>query len=101
MWTLLLKHCLNGDSESRSRFRILAIIKVNSADTTFKTLSLPDAASENPMRMKILPLLFEAVLHITIRPETVTFRAPGTILSKLPVGGGRSDYLMFIVKPSN
>jgi hypothetical protein len=46
---LLLKHS-SGDSESRSRlFRLLvAIIKVNSADTTFKTLSLPDAASGKP-----------------------------------------------------
>jgi hypothetical protein len=85
-WTLLLlKHSLStGDSESRSRLlRILAaIIKVNSADTTFKTLSLPDAASGKPNEDEvILPLLFEAVLQITIqgRPETVTLRAPGTI----------------------
>jgi hypothetical protein len=88
-WTLLLlKHSLStGDSESRSRLlRILAaIIKVNSADTTFKTLSLPDAASGKPNEDEvILPLLFEAVLHITIqgRPETVTLRAPGTISGK-------------------
>jgi hypothetical protein len=91
-WTLLLlKHSLStGDSESRSRLlRILAaIIKVNSADITFKTLSLPDAASGKPNEDEvILPLLFEAVLHITIqgRPETVTLRAPGTISGKLLV----------------
>jgi hypothetical protein len=88
-WTLLLlKHSLStGDSESRSRLlRILsAIIKVNSADTTFKTLSLPDAAAGSSNEDEvILPLLFEAVLHITIqgRPETVTLRAPGTISGK-------------------
>jgi hypothetical protein len=92
-WTLLLlKHSLStGDSESRSRLlRILAaIIKVNSADTTFKTLSLPDAASGKPNDDEvILPLLFEAVLNITIqgRPETVTLRAPGTISGKFLVG---------------
>jgi hypothetical protein len=88
-WTLLLlKHSLStGDTESRARLlRILAaIIKVNSADTTFKTLSLPEAASGKPKEDEvILPLLFEAVLHITIqgRPETVTLRAPGTISGK-------------------
>jgi hypothetical protein len=92
-WTLLLlKHSLStGDSESRSRLlRILAaIIKVNSADITFKTLSLPDAASGKPMEDEvILPLLFEAVLHINIqdRPETVTLRAPGTISGKFVAG---------------
>jgi hypothetical protein len=92
-WTLLLlKHSLStGDSESRSRLLhiLAAIIKVNSADTTFKTLSLPDAVSGKPNEDEvILPLLFEAELHITIqgRPETVTLRAPGTISGKFLAG---------------
>jgi hypothetical protein len=88
-WTLLLlKHSLStGDSGSRSKLlQILqAIIKVNSAETKFKTLPLPEAAAGQPKEEDvILPLLFEAVLHITIqdRPETVTLRAPGTISGK-------------------
>jgi hypothetical protein len=102
-WTLLLlKHSLStGDSESRSRLlRMLsASIKVNSADISFKTLSLPDAASGKPKEEDvILPLLFEAVLHVTIqdRPESVTLRAPGTISGKSNVEARRQmDYCMF------
>lgn len=91
-WTLLLlKHSLStGDAASRSKLlRILsAIIKVNSAETTFKTLSLPEAAAGQPKEQDvILPLLFEVVLQITIqgRPENVTLRAPGTIAGKIRV----------------
>jgi len=88
-WTLLLlRHSLStGDAESRSRLlsMLSACIKVDSAETKFKTLPLPESAAKEPKECDvILPLLFEVVLHVTLqnRTETLTLRAPGTIAGK-------------------
>jgi hypothetical protein len=85
-WTLLLlRHSLTtGDSASRSRLlsMLSSIIKVNSAETAFKTLPLPDSASHQPKEADvILPLLLEVDLQISIQSQNdvVTLRAPGTI----------------------
>jgi hypothetical protein len=85
-WTLLLlRHSLTtGDSASRSRLlsMLSSIIKVNSAETAFKTLPLPESASHQPKEADvILPLLLEVDLQISIQSQNdvVTLRAPGTI----------------------
>jgi hypothetical protein len=85
-WTLLLlRHSLTtGDSASRSRLlsMLSSIIKVNSAETAFKTLPLPESASHQPKEADvILPLLLEVDLKISIQSQNdvVTLRAPGTI----------------------
>ena len=89
-WTLLLlRHSLStGDDESRSRLlsMLASSIKIDSAETSFKTLPLPDAAAEQAKdNGVILPLLFEVVLHATVqeKQESVTLRAPGTVTGKL------------------
>ena len=88
-WTLLLlRHSLStGDAESRSRLlnMLSACIKVDSAETKFKTLPLPALAANEPKEADvILPLLFEVVLHITLqnRTEKLKLHAPGTIAGK-------------------
>jgi hypothetical protein len=85
-WTLLLlRHSLTtGDSASRSRLlsMLSSIIKVNSAETAFKTLPLPESAANQPKEADvILPLLLEVDLQISIQSQNdvVTLRAPGTI----------------------
>eukprot|EP00934_Nitzschia_sp_Nitz4_P005828 Nitzschia sp. Nitz4//scaffold12_size214221//20158//21988//NITZ4_001478-RA/size214221-augustus-gene-0.21-mRNA-1//-1//CDS//3329534954//5818//frame0 len=85
-WTLLLlRHSLTtGDSASRSRLlsMLSSIIKVLSADTTFKTIPLPEsAAGQHKESDVILPLLLEVDMKVSIQSKTdsVTLRAPGTI----------------------
>jgi hypothetical protein len=85
-WTLLLlRHSLTtGDSASRSRLlsMLSSIIKIDSADTLFRTLPLPESAVGQPKEADvILPLLFEVDMQVSIQAklETVTLRAPGTI----------------------
>jgi hypothetical protein len=85
-WTLLLlRHSLTtGDSASRTRLlsMLSSFIKVNSAETAFKTLPLPESAAHQPKEADvILPLLLEVDLQISIQSkvDTVTLRAPGTI----------------------
>lgn len=88
-WTLLLlRHSLStGDNESRSRLlsMLSAKIKADSTETSFQTLPLPPSAAGKPKDADvILPLLFEAHMHITIqdKSETVLIRAPGTVSGK-------------------
>lgn len=85
-WTLLLlRHSVTtGDSASRARLlnMLSSTIEVKFANTTFKTLPLPDSARTQPKEADvILPLLFEAMIHITIdgKNDIVPIRAPGTI----------------------
>jgi hypothetical protein len=85
-WTLLLlRHSLTtGDSQSRSRLlsMLSSIIKVNSAQTSFKTLPLPQSAAGQPKEADvILPLLLEVYMQVSIqnKSDMVTLRAPGTI----------------------
>jgi hypothetical protein len=85
-WTLLLlRHSLTtGDSQSRSRLlsMLSSIIKVNSAQTSFKTLPLPQSAAGQPKEADvILPLLLEVDMQVSIqnKSDMVTLRAPGTI----------------------
>ncbi|KAG7353954.1 hypothetical protein IV203_003310 [Nitzschia inconspicua] len=99
-WTLLLlRHSLTtGDSASRSRLlsMLSSIIKVNSAETAFKTLPLPESAAQQPKEADvILPLLLEVDLQISIQSQddVVTLRAPGTISANFdrfgdPLGSG-------------
>lgn len=73
-WTLLLlRHSLTtGDSASRSRLlsMLSSIINVNSAETAFKTLPLPDSAANQPKEADvILPLLLEVDLRISIQSQ--------------------------------
>ena len=91
-WTLLLlRHSLTtGDSASRSRLlsMLSSIIKVNAAETAFKTLPLPESAAQQPKEADvILPLLLEVELKISIQSQddVVTLRAPGTISGTLPL----------------
>ena len=87
-WTLLLlRHSLStGDGESRSRLlsMLSSSIKIDYADTNFKTLPLPESAAEQAQEQVILPLLFEVTLHATVQDskESVTLRAPGTIMGE-------------------
>jgi hypothetical protein len=88
-WTLLLlRHSLStGDNESRSRLlsMLSAKIKADSTETSFQTLPLPASAAGKPKEADvILPLLFEATLHLTIqdKSETVLIRSPGTVSGK-------------------
>ena len=85
-WTLLLlRHSLTtGDSASRTRLlsMLSSIIKVNAAETAFKTLPLPESAAQQPKEADvILPLLLEVELKISIQSQddVVMLRAPGTI----------------------
>mmetsp|Transcript_4055 Transcript_4055/g.6376 ORF Transcript_4055/g.6376 Transcript_4055/m.6376 type:complete len:542 (-) Transcript_4055:180-1805(-) len=94
-WTLLLlRHSLTtGDSASRTRLlsMLSSIIKVNSAQTAFKTLPLPESAAHQPKEADvILPLLLEVDLQISIqsKDDTVTLRAPGTISANFERIGG-------------
>ena len=88
-WTiLLLRHSLTtGDSGSRSRLLTMlsSIIKVMSAQTSFKTLALPKSAMGHAKEADvILPLLLEVDMKVSIQSkiDTVTLRAPGTISGK-------------------
>jgi hypothetical protein len=88
-WTLLLlRHSLTtGDSVSRSRLlsMLSSIIKVHSAQTSFKTLALPQSAMGQAKEVDvILPLLLEVDMQVSIQSkmDTVTLRAPGTISGK-------------------
>jgi hypothetical protein len=88
-WTLLLlRHSLTtGDNSSRSRLlsMLSSTIEVKSATTSFKTLPLPDSARSQPKEADvILPLLFEAMIHIIIegKNDVVPIRAPGTIAGR-------------------
>lgn len=84
-WTLLLlRHSLStGDNESRTRLmRMLgSSVKVESIETIFKTLELPEkAAAQAKEATVVLPLIFESVLHISSQlNEKTTLRAPGTM----------------------
>jgi hypothetical protein len=86
-WTLiLLRHSLStGSVESRSKLLSMlgAAIHVDSSESKYRTLPLPDAAKGAKPKDSdiILPLLFEISLHISIqsKPEKVILRAPGTI----------------------
>jgi hypothetical protein len=88
-WTLLLlRHSLTtGDTVSRSRLlsMLSSIIKVDSAQTSFKTLPLPPSAMGQVKEVDvILPLLLEVDMQVSIQSkmETVKLRAPGTISGK-------------------
>jgi len=87
-WTLLLlRHSLTGDSNSRSRLlnMLESIIKVNSAQISFKPV--PMSASVANMEKAegdpdvILPMIAEVDLNIAVhsKNDTVKLRAPGTI----------------------
>lgn len=85
-WTLLLlRHSLSsGGSESRERLlQILATnVEIESVETEFKTLPLPDESrDQSPDADVILPLLFEAKLATLSqgKKQSVVLRAPGTI----------------------
>jgi hypothetical protein len=89
-WTLLLlRHSLSmGDKASRSRLlsMLSCSIKLKSTTTTFKTLPMPPSARGQPKEADvILPLLFEARLKLSIQDieDTVSLRAPGTIVGEL------------------
>ena len=91
-WTLLLlRHSLTtGDSTSRSRLlsMLSSIVKVNSAQTKFKTFPLPESAAGQLKEVDvILPLLLEVDIQIAIQgaSDSVTLRAPGTISGKFPL----------------
>jgi hypothetical protein len=91
-WTLLLlRHSLTtGDASSRTRLlsMLSSIIKVDSAQTAFKTLPLPEAAAYQAKEADvILPLLLEVDLQFTIqsKSDVVTLRAPGTISGMVSV----------------
>jgi hypothetical protein len=89
-WTLLLlRHSLTtNDTESRSRLLgiLSASIKVDRAETVFKTLAMPpcDATAQPKEADVILPLLFEVHLYLSIQEKTeiVKLLAPGTISGK-------------------
>ena len=88
-WTLLLlRHSLTTQTNNEAaRSRLLnmlsAKLKVLTAETTYRTLPLPESATGVKPKDAdvILPLLFEVVLLMSIqeKDETVTLRAPGTI----------------------
>jgi hypothetical protein len=86
-WTLiLLRHSLStGSVESRSKLLSMlgAVIHVDSSESKYRTLPLPDAAKGAKPKDSdiILPLLFEISLHISIqsKPDKIILRAPGTI----------------------
>ena len=90
-WTLLLlRHSLStGDATSRSRLlsMLSSIIAVNSAQTSFRTLPMPESAVGHPKEADvILPLLLEVDMEIAIesKRDVVTLRAPGTISGQSP-----------------
>lgn len=107
-WTmLLLRHSLSsGDQESRSRLLniLKTSVKMESTETNFRTLPLPESASNQPKEADvILPLLFEVVLKIKLqkKTETVTVRAPGTIAGTYYACGVlRWRYLDLLHSPS-
>ena len=90
-WTLiLLRHSLaTGSGESRSKLLSMlgAVIQVDSTESKYQTLPLPDDAKGAKPKDSdiILPLLFEVSLHLSIqgKPEKVILRAPGTISGKV------------------
>eukprot|EP00542_Grammatophora_oceanica_P020579 CAMPEP_0194048794 /NCGR_PEP_ID=MMETSP0009_2-20130614/28566_1 /TAXON_ID=210454 /ORGANISM="Grammatophora oceanica, Strain CCMP 410" /LENGTH=575 /DNA_ID=CAMNT_0038694779 /DNA_START=79 /DNA_END=1806 /DNA_ORIENTATION=- len=92
-WTLLLlRHSLTtGENASRSRLlnMLSSKIELKSVSTTFKTLSLPEAARLQPKEADvILPLLLEAVLEVSLKGKTdvVPLTAPGTISGNFASG---------------
>lgn len=98
-WTLLMfRHSLSsGDAASRTRLlsMLSASIKIKSAQSTFRTLPMPESAAGKAKEADvILPLLFEVVLEISLqdRPDSVTLRAPGTI------SGTSSVYFVLVKK---
>jgi hypothetical protein len=98
-WTLLLlRHSLTtGNSTSRSRLlsMLASIVKVNSADTFFKTFPLPESAAGQPKEADvILPLLLEVDVKVSIQgiADSVTLRAPGTISGKQVVVSGIGSF---------
>jgi hypothetical protein len=108
-WTLLLlRHSLTtGDSASRTRLlsMLSSFIKVNSAETAFRTLPLPESAAHQPKEADvILPLLLEVDLQISIQSkvDTVTLRAPGTISGMLlsPVVVSPPLFFTFLISKS-
>jgi hypothetical protein len=85
-WTLLLlrQSLAVGDNESRARLlRMLSsTVTVVSAETNFKTLSLPATQTEG--NVMVLPLLLEVILRVSVqdKEENVVLRAPGTVSGK-------------------